>query len=224
VRRFLPPLCPTCGAPVLREGDPATPGCPICLAAPLAGIARAGALGPHEGALRDIVHALKYRRHPRVARTLGRLLREALPDLLQACAAAVPVPLHAGRRRQRGFNQAEEIARHLGLPVLPALRRVRDTRPQTELDPRARRRNVEGAFRVRQWLRLRHALASSWHLARDAQAPAASGPLEGRTLLLVDDVWTTGSTLSACAGALRNAGAREVHAVVIARAGPPPLR
>jgi predicted amidophosphoribosyltransferase len=220
VQVFLPPRCPTCGAPAEGIGDVLATGCALCRAEPLTGIERAGALGAYEGSLRRIVHALKFRRHPSVARVLARRLACALPELIGACDAVVPVPLHGRRRRERGFNQAEEIARHLGPPVLGALRRTRATRPQSELDARTRRHNVADAFALAPWLRVGRRLGA----LGTGGARSARQPLEDRRLLLVDDVWTTGATLSACAAALRGAGVREVYAVVIARAVPPRLR
>lgn len=111
-------------------------------------------------------------------------------------AAAVPVPLGPRRRRQRGYNQAEIIAacvaEQSGMPVVTHLVRTRDTPPQSSHDEAARRRNVDAAF--------------AWH----------GGRVDGATLLLVDDVLTTGATLSAASAALVAAGARRVDAFVIA--------
>src|SRR5262249_20898121 len=100
----------------------------------------------YDGRLRAIVHAWKYGQRRTLAKPLSRLVLEAAADLCAASDALVPVPLHAGRRRDRGFNQADDLAGRLGLPVLRALRRIRATRPQFELSPAARRRNVRGAF------------------------------------------------------------------------------
>jgi ComF family protein len=159
----------------------------------------------YEGAVRAGIHALKYHGRTAVGVPLGALLAEAGGARLPAAPLAlldaiVPVPLHPARQAERGFNQAELLARacgrRWGLPVWPrALRRVRPTRPQTELDGAARRANVRGAFAV------------SW-----------SAPVAGRRLLLVDDVLTTGATLGAAATALRAAGATLVGALVLARA------
>jgi ComF family protein len=111
----------------------------------------------------------------------------------------VPVPLHPSRQRQRGFNQAADLARHLGLPLQAALRRTRATATQTALPAAQRHRNVRGAF----------ALAAPPHNRAD---------LEGRVVVLVDDVRTTGATLEACARVLKEeAGVREVRALTAAR-------
>ena len=134
------------------------------------------------------------------ARLAGLLLEErAVLSLLTAGADLVPVPLHPTRRRQRGFNQAEllaaALARGSGLAVSPGvLVRRKDTPPQAGLSSAARRKNVAGAFAVR-------------HRSR----------VMGRTLVLVDDVTTTGATAGACARALMEAGAAEVRLVTAAR-------
>jgi ComF family protein len=121
-------------------------------------------------------------------------------DVIEGADVAVPVPLHPRRRRHRGFNQAHDLARALGLPVERMLWRVRNTRSQTELPAGERRVNVRDAFACAG----RHRLGPS------------PGP-KGRSILLVDDVTTTGATLEACAHVLRQEGAREVRAVTAAR-------
>jgi ComF family protein len=116
-------------------------------------------------------------------------------DILQTADALVPVPLHRRRLRQRGFNQAADLARHLGLPAVHALRRVRATHPQVDLPAPQRHANVQGAF----------ALSNTRASVHD------------RIVVLVDDVATTGATLEACARVLKNAGAKEVRAITAAR-------
>jgi ComF family protein len=152
-------------------------------------------IGPYEGALRAIVHALKYGGCRSIAPALGRLMRDAGADLLTHDTVIVPVPLHAAKKRRRGFNQADDLARHLGPRVVPALSRVRHTGSQTALTEHERQANVRGAFvpdrRWRDW--------------------------RGAPVVLVDDVRTTGATLDACALALREAGAGEVSAITAAR-------
>lgn len=126
-------------------------------------------------------------------------MREAGGHLVESCDAAVPVPLHPRRRRERGYNQATDLARHLGLPVVDALARTRHTGTQTALPAADRHANVSGAFRV----------------TRRVSA------LAGSSVVLVDDVRTTGATLEACARVLREAGVREVFAVTAARVATP---
>jgi ComF family protein len=158
----------------------------------------------YEGAVRRSIHRLKYHKQRRAAVGLADALARALGDA-PACDALVPVPLHAGRLAERGFNQSEELARALGrrwgLPVrADGLVRQRDTGHQADLARRDRLTNVQGAF--------------AWQ---------ASKPPPAR-LLLVDDVLTTGATLAACAAALRAAGAQEVRAVALARSLAPGQR
>jgi ComF family protein len=153
-------------------------------------------VGSYDGALRAIVHALKYDGRRSIARRLGRLMRSCGSQLLVDADVAVPVPLHRSRHRQRGFNQADDLARQLGLPVVRALQRVHATQPQAELPEARRHRNVSGAFAPARGIR----------------------HCRGATIVLVDDVSTTGATLEACARALCAAGAGEVRALTAARA------
>jgi ComF family protein len=156
---------------------------------------RCRAVGAYAGSLRAIVHALKYDGRRSLAAPLAARMRERGRDVLDGADVAVPVPLHASRRRERGFNQASDLAGHLGLPVSRALRRVTATVPQVTLPAARRHGNVRGAF-----------------------APArAARDLVGLVVVLVDDVSTTGATLEACARALQDAGVREVRALTAAR-------
>jgi ComF family protein len=156
----------------------------------------------YDGTLREIILLLKYRGFRVLGRDLARFAQEAVgrdEDLWWGLDAIIPVPLHPRRKKERGFNQAEVIARELGrvhgLPVLPkALRRVRNIPAQTGLEADARRRNVSGAFAV--------------------ERPAA---LKGLAVLLVDDVYTTGSTVKECCRTLRRAGVRSVRVLTLAR-------
>jgi ComF family protein len=192
---FTPPLCLRCGEPLpsWRRISLEAGVCARCRRAPSA-IDRSAALGDYDGCLRSIVHALKYGQRRTVAAVLGTLLRAGCGSTLDGAHAVVPVPLHPRRRRQRGFNQAADIASHLGLPVVDALRRVRATPTQTGLRSGARRANVRGAFRLRRRTSVR-----------------------GLRLVLVDDVSTTGATLEACAAVLKEAGAAQVRAITAAR-------
>ena len=209
IRLCAAPCCRTCGDPLAswRVTSAALERCPRCRRRPpLVHAARAA--GEYEGALRAILHALKYDGRRGLARRLGALLRTSGADLLRDADCVVPVPLHPWRRLRRGFNQADALARQLGPPVVHALWRIRPTPPQTGLTAAARRRNVRGAFMVSPLLRRRSRMR--W--------------LADRTIVLVDDVRTTGATLNACAAVLFEAGARDVRALTAARAAPPAPR
>jgi ComF family protein len=198
-----PPLCRTCGGmlPSWRTISLHMQRCAACRRRP--GLIDAGrAVGAYEGTLRDIVHAFKYEGRRTIGARLGALLRTAGHELLSDAQCAVPVPLHPWRRIHRGFNQATDLARAFDLPVVHALWRSRPTSPQTGLTASARRRNVRAAFSISPLLR-RRTLAS--HIA-------------GQVVIVVDDVWTTGATLDECARVLKEAGAKEVRALTVARA------
>jgi len=165
--------------------------------------------GVYSGRLRVLVHLLKYDGMEPLARRLGALLAErvlAIPSLPEELTV-VPVPLWPAKHRQRGFNQAEHIARGAMEAILRrrpgmrikmvarALARQRATESQAGLSPRERRINVRGAFFVAQ--------------------PAA---IDGKHVLLIDDIYTTGATARACAQALRSAGATRVWVGTVARA------
>ena len=148
---------------------------------------------------RTAIHDLKFRGVRRRALLLGQLAAEALEQRPLAIDVLVPVPLSPSRQRQRGFNQsaliAAEIGRRIGVPVEEwCLERTRETAPQVGRTEVERRENVVGAFACRE-----------------------PGIVVGRRIALVDDVMTTGSTLSAGAEALKAAGAARVYAVVVAR-------
>jgi ComF family protein len=196
-----PPVCGVCGdaLPSWRAISVPLSLCPRCRRRPRT-VDAARAVGAYDGALRAVVHALKYEGRRSLARPLARLMRDRCAAVLDGADVAVPVPLHPSRRRQRGFNQALDLARGLGLPVVRALRRARATPSQTGLPAAQRHRNVRDAF------------ALTWR----------AGAAAGRIVVLVDDVSTTGATLDACAGVLKTAGAREVRAVTAARVAPSP--
>jgi ComF family protein len=151
------------------------------------------------GGVSTTIRALKYQRKAGLGAALGAALAERIPRAA-AFDAVVGVPLHRTRKRRRGFNQAEEIAEgaRRALNVREGARWLRRTRPtptQTKLDAMQRAANVRGAFE-------------------------ASGKARGKTVLLVDDVATTGATLRECAFALKAAGARRVVAAAYAIAAP----
>jgi ComF family protein len=200
------PDCAACGSPLEWPLD----GC-VCLrcwrliepaphvewpAGPLAAVAAAG---NYQGALRQIVHALKYDGRRSLARPIGGLMRAHGCQVLEGAHYVVPVPLHPWRRVRRGFNQAADLGSTLGIPMRRLLWRVRATAPQADLTAAERRRNVAGAFAL-----------SPFVSARDRRA------IRGAIVVLVDDVRTTGATLHACAEVLAGAGAAEVRAITAA--------
>ncbi|OFW38131.1 MAG: hypothetical protein A3F70_10180 [Acidobacteria bacterium RIFCSPLOWO2_12_FULL_67_14] len=203
VRPPAPPLCRTCGDPLpsWRIISAALEHCPRCRRAPGA-VSAARSAGEYDGALRAIMHAFKYERRRGLARPLAALMREAGRDVLRDADCVVPIPLHPWRRLRRGFNQADDLARQLGPPVVRLLWRTAQTPAQTGLPAAARRRNVRDAFRLSPLLT---------RAARDRW-------LGDCVVVLVDDVRTTGATLDACATVLRRAGAREVRALTAASA------
>ena len=153
------------------------------------------------GVVRDLIHAFKYKSQFHLRHTLADWLSHSLDDpriSSRAFDAFVPVPLHHIRFREREFNQAAELAvlvsRRRGIPVWDALKRTRYTSTQTKLDRAERMENLRGAFRVR-------------HNAR----------VKERHLVLVDDVFTTGSTAEECSRVLLRAGAASVRVITVAR-------
>ncbi len=195
-RRRLRPMplrvCRTCGRPgSSRPAEGYT--CGACLGrAPR--FDRLLAAWRYEPPLDRVIQALKFGRLFYLGDELARHLAERFHDQAVECDVVVPVPLHWSRQLVRGYNQAEEIARplarRLGLPLLRGLRRRRRTPPQTRLNRRGRAANLRDAFRARRQARLCD-----------------------RTILLVDDVVTTGATLSAAAASLQSAGAYRVVAL-----------
>ena len=204
VPRLTPPLCERCGDPLpsWRVISQRRAQCPRCRRRRSA-LDRGRAVGPYEGTLRRLVHLFKYDRRHTLAAPLGRLMRDHGADLLTGADCVVPVPLHPRRRRARGFNQAAELAAHLGPPVVPALRRTVATRPQMALPASRRHANVRAAFAP--------ALVGARHRR------LAAHPIRDACVVLVDDVATTGATLEACARVLRGCGAREVRSLTLAR-------
>ena len=186
---FARPVCASCGIPEALG---------VCRCDELSpSIERVRSIGPYAGWLRGAVVQVKYHGEWSRVPHLAPLLAQACADLAPV-DALVPVPLHPSRRKQRGFNQteklAEELSRELAVPVVLALRRSRRTTPQVRLDAAGRQANVMGAFAVSPGKRV-----------------------EGKRLLLVDDVITTGATLGACADVLHSAGASSVSVVTVAR-------
>jgi ComF family protein len=190
-------FCVQCRAPFRNAFPLDEQGlCALCRRG-VSGFNAAYSYGFYEGELRELIHLFKYGRVQTLAKPLGRFLALALPRE-ESFDTIVPMPLHWRKRWERGFNQADllarEISRRTHTPVRNALRRVRFTATQAGLTNAKRRKNVSGAFR-----------------------PRGEQALGGQRVLLVDDVMTTGSTAAACARALKMAGARRVVLLTLAR-------
>ena len=190
-------FCVTCRTPFLSEFPLDENGkCGLCRHG-LNDYDAAYSYGAYEGELRDLIHLLKYQRIEPLAKPLSKLLIKALP-LDQHFDCIVPLPLHWTRRIWRGFNQAALIAiplaQYMSVPLVHALRKKKYRPPQVGLTNAQRRENVRGVFVVEKPLLI-----------------------EGRRILLVDDVFTTGATASACAKALKKAGAKHVSLLTLAR-------
>ena len=207
----LPPVCAGCGV----EGETlclaCRPGLDVRLALPAGTplglpegppdpLVRLEWCAPFAGTVRHALHALKYAGERRLAEPLGAAVAARWAHAGGDADLLVPVPVHASRRRERGYDQAELIAaaaaRHLRRPMAPVVERTRATTAQYRLDRRHRAANVATAFAVR---------------------PSLAGRVVGRHVVLVDDVVTTGATLSATAYALLAVGAASVAAVTVAR-------
>lgn len=148
------------------------------------------------GPVRELIHQLKYDRTVELVPILGKILMRSLSGRELTSYILVPVPLHTARMNERGFNQAEllavEVGRAIGLPVVLGLRRVRNTISQTGLERHQRLANVAGAF-------------------------AVAENVEGKNIILIDDVITTGATMNECAVVLKRAGANRIWGVAVAR-------
>ena len=194
------PVCPRCGRPfassVALQHSP-THQCRTCRTRPLA-LTKAWSLFPYQTPLKEAITLFKYRGKLSLVKPLTRALIGALPDL-PALDGIIPVPLHPQRLREREYNQslllANQLSHQTGIPLLLAcLLRIRPTVPQTSLSRKERLTNLRGAFSV----------AKPVHI-------------QGKRILLVDDVFTTGTTLHECAKALRRAGSGNVYGLTLAR-------
>jgi ComF family protein len=200
IKFFSYPRCPRCG---LGFGD--TPGedhlCSKCLTEERY-FTRARAIGPYEGLMADAIHRFKYQGASRLAKPLGTFLAEYEDSEFpfSEFELILSVPLHPRRLRQRGFNQSLLLARCVSrahsIPLdFASLQRTRHTEPQTQLSGPERQKNIRGAFEVRR-----------------------AGAIAEKHILLIDDVFTTGSTVQECAKVLLKAGAKQVDVLTLAKA------
>lgn len=193
------PYCERLGTPFEVDLGPGLVS-PAAIADPPV-FARARAVCRFDGAARELVHRLKYGDRTELALTLGRMMAQAGHELLAEADFIVPIPLHRTRLWTRRFNQAaalaQVLAQHSGVAFGPAaLARVKRTKQQIGLTRPQRAENLQGAFKV---------------------LPGMKPLVEGRRILLVDDVLTTGATVNAAARALLRAGATEVDILTFAR-------
>lgn len=189
--------CTSCRTPFLSPQPLDSRGMCLRCRSGVAGYDFAFTYGYYEGVLMSLIHDFKYSKIDALGEPLGKLMIRALPvDLKIDCI--VPVPLHWSRRMWRGFNQTEllaaPIARRLNVPIVKALRKRKHTTSQALSTPAQRRANLIGALQVSK---------------RD--------PVAGKRVLLIDDVYTTGSTLFACSKILRGAGAISISVLTLAR-------
>ncbi|MDI6736754.1 MAG: ComF family protein [bacterium] len=162
----------------------------------------ARAVSIYEGALREGIHILKFEKKVGIHKPLGdllvRYLKEQQEDLISRIDFLIPVPLHRKRFNSRGFNQAQllcdYIEKHLNLPVILDLQRIRWTTPQMNLGRSERLQNIKGAFEVKN-----------------------KDTISGKQILLVDDIFTTGATVNECSRVLIKAGAKQVSVLTLAR-------
>ena len=207
LRHLALPLCKVCGKPF----DPLVKDANLCAECrpgryhvPMAFTALRSCF-VYEGPVREAIHRYKYQNHAVLAAALGNELaafwRQNCWDSLEmpCCDMVTAVPLHWWRRYRRGYNQSElladQLARQLQIPAKVLLQRVKPTRPQVHLGHAQRAENVKNAFVI------------------EKQAPS----LKGKSVLLIDDVCTTGATLRECAKILKRAGAQSVYGLTLAR-------
>lgn len=214
IKRVSPPFCVSCGKKA--EGVIVMPSlCGQCQVRPPC-FSSARAIGGYEGTLREAIHKFKYQGKKRLAVSLGKLMvehlrkeKEDFPQTpikehqfpsYQEIDYLIPVPLHPSRLRERGFNQsellAEVIGKNLGTPLLnDTLLRIKATQSQTKLSPGERIKNVKGAFAI-----------------------IEVQPFSNRTILLIDDMFTTGATINECAKVLSKAKVKKIAVLTLARA------
>ncbi len=199
VIRIRHPFCHLCGMPFKSQAV-SDHLCGECLTSKRHFV-RARSLCVYRGALLKAIHLFKYNGKFHLALPLGQMLADAVAELLDmdSIDLLIPVPLHTRRLRERGFNQAVLLAKPLrkrcNIPlVTDVLKRSRWTEPQVNLDRKARRKNVRGSFMV-----------------------SSPSSVSGKNILLLDDVYTTGSTINECGKILLRAGAKEVYVLTLAR-------
>lgn len=218
IKEIEPPFCAKCGRSFVSENAFNNIEKPVCGKCQNKGsnvkYESVLSLGEYNGTLKEIIHIYKYNKKEQLKKILSEVLIKKIEmkhEFLKA-DMLIPVPLHWIRKRSRGFNQSEELGRciseSLKIPMKNLLKRKRNTRPQIGLSGDERIKNIRGAFKV--------------SLIAKRIWKASNGSrfnFEGKSVILVDDVVTTGATVNECAKVLKKAGAREVIVVCLAIAG-----
>jgi ComF family protein len=192
IHPYIGPLCQRCGKPLVSS---ASSICGECLKEdPPFKLARS--FGLYEGVLKKAINLLKYQGIKRLSKPLSELILQTLK--IPPVDVAVPVPLHERRLKEREFNQSALIAKYIakgsGIPLLSdCLIKSKDTVPQVGLNMKERRKNIKKTFEIKD-----------------------RNPLNGKDIMLVDDVFTTGATVRECSKVLKNAGARDIYVITIA--------
>lgn len=190
------PICPVCGVPFASQEVDDHP-CGRCIKGRRP-FHKARSIGLYEGGLLETIHSFKYNGKVALARPLGEMMAQAITNPYDY-HFIVPIPLHKKRLRERGFNQslllAREVGKRFGIQIeYTNLKRIRPTEPQINLKGKERLKNVKGAFAV-----------------------TDGGVFKGKRILLIDDVYTTGATVSECAKILRKARAGRLDVLTLAR-------
>lgn len=198
VKRNLPPYCSKCG-----KGIPELKAfCAECQKGSNYYFTRVWATCHYDGVLRECIHTLKYRGKVRLARPLGQLMADFAMNHLNSSSMdmIIPVPLHPSKKREREFNQAEllsqGVSKALHLPIVTNnLKRIRPTHPQSNLKGKEDRlKNIRDAFKL-----------------------TFPPKLTGKSILLIDDLFTSGSTVNECSRTLLDGGAQDVVVLALAR-------
>ncbi|MEW6097008.1 MAG: ComF family protein [bacterium] len=197
-----PPYCDKCGKVLVESfSEIEKPLCKECQTIKRY-FYKARVVGVYEGILRESIHIFKFEKKIGLHKPLGELLvnylKEQQGDLIRQIDFIIPVPLHRKRLKSRGFNQAQllccYIERHFNVPLNLDLKRIRFTPPQMNLKREERLQNIKGAFEIKN-----------------------HNSIMGKSILLVDDIFTTGATVDECSKVLINAGAKQVFVLTLAR-------
>jgi competence protein ComFC len=194
IKPILPPICTICGRPIDKSGRL----CSDCMNQKHSFV-QARSFGEYDGVLKKVIHEFKYHGRKELAGFIGDKMFSVFEGLgWPEFDVIVPVPLHKKRQKERGFNQAYLLASYLrekiGIPICNDIIRIKHTEHQTLLSRHHRKKNLKGAFRL-----------------------INNGLIKDKTVLLVDDVYTTGSTAEECSVTMKEAGAKHIYVLTCAR-------